>query len=61
MALRRETLLAVAPVKTIGRRRAVEPGPYNETYFEHAYLALHSGISAVEGAILSVASGLRLS
>jgi uncharacterized circularly permuted ATP-grasp superfamily protein/uncharacterized alpha-E superfamily protein len=25
------------------------PGPYNETYFEHAYLARHLGVTLVEG------------
>lgn len=30
------------------------PGPYNETYFEHAYLARYLGISLVEGGDLIV-------
>ena len=30
------------------------PGPYNETYFEHAYLARHLGLSLVEGQDLTV-------
>lgn len=30
------------------------PGPYNETYFEHAYLARYLGISLVEGSDLTV-------
>ena len=30
------------------------PGPYNETYFEHAYLARRLGITLVEGADLTV-------
>jgi len=30
------------------------PGPYNETYFEHAYLARHLGLSLVEGSDLLV-------
>ena len=30
------------------------PGPYNETYFEHSYLARHLGFPLVEGADLMV-------
>ena len=30
------------------------PGPYNETYFEHTYLARHLGFPLVEGADLTV-------
>jgi len=30
------------------------PGPYNETYFEHAYLARYLGLSLVEGKDLTV-------
>jgi uncharacterized circularly permuted ATP-grasp superfamily protein/uncharacterized alpha-E superfamily protein len=30
------------------------PGPYNETYFEHAYLARHLGLTLVEGEDLTV-------
>jgi len=30
------------------------PGPYNETYFEHAYLARYLGLTLVEGADLTV-------
>ncbi|MEI8198334.1 MAG: circularly permuted type 2 ATP-grasp protein, partial [Phycisphaerae bacterium] len=30
------------------------PGPYNETYFEHAYLARYLGYTLVEGADLTV-------
>ena len=32
------------------------PGPYNETYFEHAYLARYLGYTLVEGADLTVRS-----
>jgi uncharacterized circularly permuted ATP-grasp superfamily protein/uncharacterized alpha-E superfamily protein len=32
------------------------PGPYNETYFEHAYLARYLGLSLVEGGDLTVRS-----
>jgi len=30
------------------------PGPYNETYFEHAYLARYLGVALVEGSDLTV-------
>ena len=30
------------------------PGPYNETYFEHAYLAKQLGFPLVEGGDLTV-------
>ena len=33
------------------------PGPYNETYFEHAYLARYLGYTLVEGLDLSVRDG----
>ena len=33
------------------------PGPYNETYFEHAYLARYLGYPLVEGSDLTVRSG----
>lgn len=33
------------------------PGPFNETYFEHAYLARHLGVPLVEGPDLTVRGG----
>ena len=33
------------------------PGPYNETYFEHAYLARYLGFTLVEGSDLTVRDG----
>ena len=33
------------------------PGPYNETYFEHAYLARYLGYTLVEGGDLTVRDG----
>ena len=33
------------------------PGPYNETYFEHAYLARYLGFTLVEGGDLTVRDG----
>jgi len=51
----RETLRRLA----LGRRdnpriALLTPGPYNETYFEHAYLARYLGFTLVEGADLTV-------
>jgi uncharacterized circularly permuted ATP-grasp superfamily protein/uncharacterized alpha-E superfamily protein len=34
------------------------PGPYNETYYEHSYLARHLGYPLVEGSDLTVRNGL---
>jgi len=34
------------------------PGPFNETYFEHAYLARHLGVPLVEGNDLTVRNGM---
>jgi uncharacterized circularly permuted ATP-grasp superfamily protein/uncharacterized alpha-E superfamily protein len=50
----RDTLMQLAP--TTGRPRIVllTPGPYNETYFEHAYLARYLGVTLVEGNDLTV-------
>ena len=47
----RDTLLPLAP-DDAARPRIVllTPGPYNETYFEHAYLARYLGFTLVEGA-----------
>lgn len=49
---RREGLLSLAP----GSKRMVllTPGPFNETYFEHSYLAKFLGVPLVEGADLTV-------
>jgi len=51
----RETLAALAPA---GRNHPqivlLTPGPYNETYFEHAYLARYLGFPLVEGGDLTV-------
>src|SRR6202162_1448479 len=33
------------------------PGPYNETYFEHAYIARYLGFTLVQGADLTVRNG----
>ena len=36
------------------------PGPYNETYYEQAYLARHLGLPLVEGSDLTVRNGIVL-
>ncbi len=51
----RDTLRALAPHHRDNPRIALlTPGPYNETYFEHAYLARYLGLSLVEGGDLTV-------
>ena len=40
-----------------GRAVLLTPGPYNEAYFEHAYLAHYLGLSLVEGQDLVVRNG----
>jgi uncharacterized alpha-E superfamily protein len=51
----RQTLMALAPRHRDNPRIVLlTPGPYNETYFEHAYLARYLGYTLVEGADLTV-------
>ena len=51
----RETLCAIAPYNRDNPRIVLlTPGPYNETYFEHAYLARYLGLTLVEGGDLTV-------
>ncbi|MES2509406.1 MAG: circularly permuted type 2 ATP-grasp protein [Pseudomonadota bacterium] len=47
---------AASPQGASGNPRIVllTPGPYNETYFEHAYLARYLGLTLVEGSDLMV-------
>jgi uncharacterized circularly permuted ATP-grasp superfamily protein len=45
---------AMAPRGDDARIALLTPGPYNETYFEHAYLARYLGLSLVEGSDLTV-------
>ena len=49
-------LSALAPVDPGEQPHTVllTPGPYNETYFEHAYLARYLGFPLVEGQDLTV-------
>jgi len=50
-----ESLRAMAPAGDDEPRIALlTPGPYNETYFEHAYLARYLGLTLVEGGDLTV-------
>ncbi|MBP2298516.1 circularly permuted type 2 ATP-grasp protein [Azospirillum picis] len=54
----KETLLSLAARNSAGGRTPrvvlLTPGPYNETYFEHVYLARYLGITLVEGGDLTV-------
>ena len=50
----KETLLSLSPRRSQPRMVLLTPGPYNETYFEHVYLARYLGITLVEGADLTV-------
>jgi uncharacterized circularly permuted ATP-grasp superfamily protein/uncharacterized alpha-E superfamily protein len=51
----RETLRSLAPGSKENPRIVVlTPGPFNETYFEHAFLARYLGFTLVEGGDLTV-------
>ncbi len=51
----REALRSLAPGRKENPRIVVlTPGPYNETYFEHAFLARYLGYTLVEGGDLTV-------
>lgn len=53
-ALRR-TLQSLSPRRNDDPRIVLmTPGPYNETYFEHAFLARHLGLTLVQGEDLTV-------
>ncbi|RYF34468.1 MAG: A circularly permuted ATPgrasp family protein [Comamonadaceae bacterium] len=49
-----EGLQAMCPAGVPPHIALLTPGPYNETYFEHAYLARYLGITLVEGSDLTV-------
>jgi uncharacterized circularly permuted ATP-grasp superfamily protein/uncharacterized alpha-E superfamily protein len=52
-----DTITRLAPRSepdTAPRTVLLTPGPYNETYFEHAYLARYLGLPLVEGSDLTV-------
>ncbi|HEX8916303.1 MAG TPA: circularly permuted type 2 ATP-grasp protein, partial [Humisphaera sp.] len=54
----RQTLAALAPGNRENPRVVLlTPGPYNETYFEHAYLARYLGYALVQGNDLTVRDG----
>ena len=57
----RDSLLHWAPKPAIGdgtpRVVLLTPGPYNETYFEHALIARYLGFALVEGSDLTVRDG----
>ena len=52
-----QTLAASASGGQPPRLALLTPGPYNETYFEHAYLARYLGLPLVEGSDLTVRGG----
>ncbi|ARU04860.1 hypothetical protein CCO03_09365 [Comamonas serinivorans] len=49
-----DSLRAHSPAGADSHIALLTPGQYNETYFEHAYLARYLGITLVEGADLTV-------
>ncbi len=52
--LRAQSPTPAGPAQAASRVVLLTPGPYNETYFEHAYLARFLGLSLVEGSDLLV-------
>jgi uncharacterized circularly permuted ATP-grasp superfamily protein/uncharacterized alpha-E superfamily protein len=51
----RDALLSLTPNRDLPAKVVLlTPGPYNETYFEHAYLARYLGFTLVEGGDLTV-------
>ena len=53
----RDMLRGLAPRRENPRIVLLTPGPYNETYFEHAFLARYLGYTLVEGDDLTVRNG----
>jgi uncharacterized circularly permuted ATP-grasp superfamily protein/uncharacterized alpha-E superfamily protein len=49
-----QSLKALSPAGADSHIALMTPGPYNETYFEHAYLARYLGLTLVEGSDLIV-------
>src|SRR4029079_3356548 len=55
----RTSLAVLGPAHRESPRVVVlTPGPYNETYFEHAYLARYLGYTLVQGNDLTVRDGV---
>ena len=50
----RRSIAHLSPAGTEPHIALLTPGPYNETYFEHAFLARHLGLTLVEGHDLTV-------
>lgn len=55
--LLRQKLISLAPKVASPRIVVLTPGPYNETYFEHAFLANYLGFSLVQSGDLVVRNG----
>ena len=49
-----DSLRAASPMGQDAHLALLTPGPYNETYFEHAFLARYLGLTLVEGSDLLV-------
>lgn len=49
-----DSLKAMSPAGADAHLALLTPGPFNETYFEHAYLARYLGLTLVEGSDLVV-------
>jgi len=49
-----DSIKTASPAGARSHIALLTPGPYNETYFEHAYLARYLGITLVEGSDLMV-------
>ena len=49
-----ESMKSMSPAGASAHLALLTPGPYNETYFEHAYLARYLGLTLVEGSDLIV-------
>lgn len=52
----RDSLVALSG-ESAGRPAILSPGPLNETYFEHAWIARYLGVTLLEGEDLRVADG----